>query len=229
MKILNLSGNNLNDESILTISKLLKHTSLIEKVSLGGSNINRNSFTDNSIGYLASILSELSFLKHIDLSYGFITSIGANHLFNALKNCNSLETIDLSQNSLNDSCIESLGNLIKDSKCISRVNLKNHLTKEPRNYITDDGMKLLSTYLFQNKSLKALDVSLNRVVSDSSISLIVDLLDKTQIQDVVNEGSALLPFEFINKAWIQSMKSGIISCIDINQRFVLLPRLLFFC
>ena len=107
-----------------------------------------------------------------------ITSKGASLLFNTLKECkSSVDTIDLGSNGLDDNCMESLGEFIQTSQTIENTNIGH-------NKITDKGIKILLPYLIGNITIKYLGISLNKGITDKSVPLIKDIIQKSNVKDI---------------------------------------------
>jgi len=130
-------------------------------------------------------LSKLSSIINIDnilnlnrSSSNKITSKGASILFNTLKECkSSIETINLNFNQLNDDCMESLGQFIQNSQTIKNIDIG-------KNKITDKGIEILLPYLIGNTTFKIFDFLWNKGITDKSIPLLIEIIQKSNIQDI---------------------------------------------
>jgi len=107
-----------------------------------------------------------------------ITSKGASLLFNALKEYNKsiVEKIYLSGNELDDDCMKSLGEFIKNNQTIININIGYK--------ITDKGIEILLPYLIGNITIKKINIYGNKGITDKSVPLLIEIIQKSNIQDI---------------------------------------------
>lgn len=112
----------------------------------------------------------------LSLSHNKITSKGANMLFKALQNAENISNLHFDQCKLDDGCLKELGELIQNNN-IEYLDFG-------RNNITDDGVKMLSDYLFGNTSLKSIDLSNNSEITNESGDVISEVVQRSCIISV---------------------------------------------
>lgn len=99
-------------------------------------------------------------------------------LINLVKEQNlAIHTLKLSNDQLYDDVLDELGECIKSNKNINYVCLD-------YNHITDKGLEMLAKHLNENLTLKRLDLFGNVGVTDNSISLLLNLIKTTHIEDI---------------------------------------------
>lgn len=104
-----------------------------------------------------------------------IASEGASVLFGTLKECNSImSNLNFLWNQLDDECMKQLGEYIQDNKYVEILRLGG-------NDIADKGVKILSEYLIGNFTLKELDLSFNRELTDASAPYLIEMINKSSI------------------------------------------------
>jgi len=82
---------------------------------------------------------------------------------------------NLNFNELNDDCMESLGEFIQYSQIIKNIDIGN-------NKITDKGIEISLPYLIGNITIKKIDISFNKGITDKSIPLLKEIIHKSNIQ-----------------------------------------------
>jgi len=126
---------------------------------------------------LANVLSNNTSLKILDLSYNKIGDIGALHLATSLRYNTTLQKLNLTRNDITDNGATYLGNALKYNTGLQALNLT-------RNDITD-GVKKLAEGLFNNTSLKILDLSYNKIGDIGALHLANSLLTNTSLQSLL--------------------------------------------
>ena len=111
--------------------------------------------------------------------------------------------IDLSRNEIDDNCMLSLGKLIKQNK-IEGI-------KMSQNNITDNGIEILSEYLFGNTSLKLFDFPFNRGITNKSIPIFKQIAMKSTINESYINGILSLSDE-------EKQEMELLLSIPINER-----------
>lgn len=108
-----------------------------------------------------------------------MTSKGASMLFDNLKRCNStISKIDISRNQLDDDSMTSLGEYIEENQHLEKLILK-------ENIITDKGIASLAEHLVGNTTLKILDFTNNRDISNESGLILLDVAKKSCLNEIL--------------------------------------------
>lgn len=116
--------------------------------------------------------------KNFSLCGNMITAEGSSIICSILRESGSkIATLSLQNNQLNDDCVYSLGEYIKDNKCIRNICIDS-------NKITDHGICILSSLMEGNTTLQRLSISGNKDISDKSISPLIKLIQNTHLEDV---------------------------------------------
>jgi len=89
----------------------------------------------------------------------------------------NLTIINLSQNNLDDDCMESLGELVQNNQFIENFDIGS-------NKITDKGIEMLFPYLIGNTMLKFLSISNNIGITDKSVPLLKEIIQKSNITSI---------------------------------------------
>lgn len=114
-----------------------------------------------------------------------ITSKGASVLFETLRECNStITTLTLSNNNLSDGCMEQLGRFIQESKDIESL-----LIQETD--ISDEDIRILSTFLKGNKTLKLISIERNTRITDKSVPILTSMIESSCIQVINVDGTSI--------------------------------------
>ncbi|CAF1370688.1 unnamed protein product [Didymodactylos carnosus] len=118
LKMIDLSSNQLGDESIRYITTALRMYPLLTHLRLG-----RNSITDIGAQYLAGLLSTNTRLTLIELEYNNITSQGMIVLAQAIL-CSNLKYFYIGNNrQVNDEGVESLRDMIRKATDLLAISL----------------------------------------------------------------------------------------------------------
>lgn len=112
-----------------------------------------------------------------------ITSKGAIILFTTLKDfCKSpIKVINLSENYLDDDCMISFGEFLQECQTVEDIRFNNKF--EDLNKISDSGIKILAPYLI-GTPLKVIDLSGNRKISNTSASLLKEIIPKCCLKEI---------------------------------------------
>ena len=166
---LNLSQNDITDESIKFLFEALKHSNC----KLSSLNLSQNDITDESIKFLFEALKHSNCkLSSLNLSQNDITDESIKFLFEALKHSNcKLSSLNLSYCRITDESIKFLFEALKHSNCkLSSLNLSESYS------ITDESIKFLVEALkHSNCKLSSLNLSLTNI-TDESIKFLVEAL-----------------------------------------------------
>ena len=166
---LNLSANNLSDESMEFLVEALKHSNC----KLSSLNLSYNNITDESMEVLVEALKHSNCkLSSLNLGYNYITDESIKFLVEALKHSNcKLSSLNLGYNNITDESMEFLVEALKHSNCkLSSLNLYH-------TNITDESIKFLVEALKHSDcKLSSLNLSDNCHITDDSIEFLVEAL-----------------------------------------------------
>ena len=73
--------------------------------------------------------------------------------------------------------MESLGKFIQNSQTIEQIDIGD-------NIITDKGIEILLPYLIGNITIKYLNISYNKGITDKSVPLLIDIIQKSNIENM---------------------------------------------
>jgi len=90
----------------------------------------------------------------------------------------------LSGNELDDNCIESFGIFIQNNQTIEYINIG-------VNKITDKGIEILLPYLIGNTTIKNLGISRNKGITDKSVPLLKEIIQKSNIEYINISGTSI--------------------------------------
>lgn len=121
-----------------------------------------------------------------------ITSKGACLLFDFMKDSNKSSIIEfsLSENHINDESMHSLGDLLKNNKYFESVNIGGYSNKG--NNITDKGIEILLPYLIGNTSLKSIEFSQNKGITNKSIPIFLKIIKDSNIYNLDINGTLII-------------------------------------
>ena len=120
MESLLLSGNNLNDDSVIKIAQsLCKHTKL--KII----NLRSNNITEKSAEALASIISSNTGLEQLYLGNNTM-QLGVITVSTALKSISSLKVLDLENNNIPEEAVDELSAAIRANSSLEKMRLNNN-------------------------------------------------------------------------------------------------------
>lgn len=113
-----------------------------------------------------------------------ITSIGASLLLNTLKECNIIVLgIWLAANPIDDECMKSVGEFVQDNQYLKRLCIGSN--------ITDNGIKILSEYLFGNIVLQNLSLNINAAITNNSGPFLIEMVQKSAITEIEVLGTSI--------------------------------------
>lgn len=99
-------------------------------------------------------------------------------MIDSLKACNSAVTkLVFWGNQLDDECMKALGEYIKSNRRVEKLLVG-------YNKITDKGLEVLAPYLQENTTLRTLNLGSNAGITDSSVPLLINILESSHIEDV---------------------------------------------
>lgn len=107
-------------------------------------------------------------------------------LFDALRtNKSSIKHIDLAKNQdIDDGCIKWIGEYIADNTNIEHLSLA--MTS-----ISNAGIKILVSCIEGNTTLKELDLSGNKGITDKILPLLLKMFETTHIEDINVDGTSI--------------------------------------
>jgi Ran GTPase-activating protein (RanGAP) involved in mRNA processing and transport len=164
--IIDLNDQELTDKYMPTIVKDAIGTKQCVKLLLSN-----NKFTSNGSSILAKALDNNTTLTFLNLSYNNLSDEGVQYLTEILSRNNSkLEVLSLHRTGITDQCAPYLAKMLKKNTTLTWLHLG-------RNKISDQSMRHLTEVLIDhNKTLKVLDLSHNKSITDSSIDYLIEML-----------------------------------------------------
>jgi Ran GTPase-activating protein (RanGAP) involved in mRNA processing and transport len=124
---------------------------------------------------IAKSLNKNTTLKFLSLSYNSLSDEGVQSLTKILALNNSkLETLSLHKTGITDAGVLHLRNMLKKNKTLIWLHLG-------RNKISDQGIHLLANVLINhNDTLRVLDLSYNKLITDSSVNSLVEIFQRNK-------------------------------------------------
>lgn len=170
IKYLNLSDNELVDQSVKQVCDALKQSSTqLQEVCLRG-----NKLTEESGRYFSEIMPNEKLLR-LDLSQNNLGVIGAKYIGDTLF-LSSLVILDMSSNHLSDEGLKNISITLGKCRHLQKIYLND-------NNIKDKGIEDFCHGLQQNKSLVVIQLSQNNI-DDKSIVILMKYLPETNITRV---------------------------------------------
>ena len=146
--------------------------------------ISHNEISERESDNIISFLSTISKLEELDLSYNNLEVSKTIKILNKIQNASSLTKLNISNNCLDDEVAHGIADLLSHNRQLEELDLSGNtlqaigvikISKEIRNLkcltilnigdnnITDDAANNLAVDLFENNSLKELDLSFNNL------------------------------------------------------------------
>jgi Ran GTPase-activating protein (RanGAP) involved in mRNA processing and transport len=137
--------------------------------------LSKNNIKSVGSSIIAKSLNKNTTLKFLCLSYNNLSDEGVRSLTKMLALNNSkLETLSLHRTGITDKSVPDLCNMLKKNKTLIWLHLG-------RNKITDKGIHLLADVLINdNNTLRALDLSHNKSITDSSVNSLVEIFQRNK-------------------------------------------------
>jgi len=165
---LNLSGNELDDDSGETIANLIVGTQKLEYL-----NISHNKFGKVGAKHLGFAISENTSLKELDLSWNHFRRKEATQLVRGIGANIFLKKLDLSWNGL----------ALEGATALREALIANNVLEEliiSNNNITVEGAVEIAKALAMNNTLRVLDIGENPVQSAGGYGLLLKLKENSQ-------------------------------------------------
>ena len=156
---LNLSGNKIKDEGLITLANNLRHFPVLKILNISNCNIEYKGFKE-----LLKILQSVRRIESLDISNNKLYS----EKFEEVKSffaAFGLKYLNLSRCHLEDETSFILGDCLLLNETIKKLNLSN-------NKITDMGFKSFTKLLNTNNTLEYLDLSSNLITEETAIEFI---------------------------------------------------------
>lgn len=147
-----------------------------------------------------------------------ITSRGANILFNNLPQCGLIKELCLSYNNIDDNCMESLGIFTKEKKMVRSIDIcGNYQARSGR--ISDRGIQAIAPYIFGNESLRQINISYNSEITDQSLPMIKQWIERSRIEYVsISETRITLKNQLVTPMIRNRIKNDSFYCMDFQSR-----------
>lgn len=144
-----------------------------------------------------------------------MTSRGASILLNRLQdNRLRLTEITLNANNLDDECMKAVGEYIRWSEYLEKINLS-------MNKISDKGIEILEPYLKGNSVLRLLNFQENQKVTDASILSITNMIETSHLEEVMLLHTAIEKQDVFLLPLAHNILRYEYENIDFSSRFVL--------
>ena len=152
LKYLNLHNCRLQDKDVLLVCEVVKTFTDLLHLNVSGNNI-----TDQSAEILAMGITNNTGLQHLELAGCNLHEEGLRLISIAIKDRN-LQTLNLNCNCITDQNASNIAHYIKSKSCIKTLYMS-------RCSLQCNGIKALISALATTKSLKALDLSHNKITN----------------------------------------------------------------
>jgi len=165
-RLMGLNQKKLNDQDMLIVVQqaiIKKHCKEL--------NLQCNEITCQGASILADALTNDTNLEILYLHDNHIADLGVQYIAQSLSTKNlTLKTLDLGSNNITDEGAEYLAEMLKTNQTLIHLYLRN-------NKIGDRGIQALANILaYPNKTLEELVLDQNKMISDSSIEILVNML-----------------------------------------------------
>ena len=166
---INLTDNDIQDQGISALSKLLKKGCIKLNVSYN------RLLTDQMMVYIANQLNDNCSLVSMNLSACNLTSVGAQKLSDALRDNGVVQELNISLNALQDDGVQYLANAVRFNKRLKSLRLVSC-------GMTDEGLVSLADALEVNYSLECLHIWNDPVdccnsITDNGLSNLANALE----------------------------------------------------
>ncbi len=139
--------------------------------------LRRNKITSQGALIISNVFHQNIRLKILDLSYNDISDRGIQYLSEALLENLTLKELSLGSTGITNQGIKYLVEMLQINKTLKKLELY-------KNNFDDNGMKLLRNVLSEhNKTLNELSLRSNRLITDKSVNVIIDMFRQNQSLD----------------------------------------------
>lgn len=122
------------------------------------------------------------------MNWNFMSSESTVMLLNSLKqNKMHLISINFQHNELDDDCLKAIGEYIVDNDRIESIWIGNN------NKITDEGVKTLSTFIMNSKSLLILGLREIVNITNASTPALMQMIESSEIEELNIMGTSIVP------------------------------------
>lgn len=189
LEILNLYGNNINNERINKGMKKLSST-LIHLTNLKELNLSTNYIKSNGIESLTEVLPKLIQLKSLNLSNNNLSQNGIKIICKGLIYLTNLNKLHLGRNYIKSEGVKSLIEVLPNLKMLINLNLS-------YNYFEPEGIDILANSLIHLTQLEKLNMHCNIIKFEGIESIVKILLNLTRLKSL-NISHNLLGLDGIN-------------------------------
>jgi Ran GTPase-activating protein (RanGAP) involved in mRNA processing and transport len=169
-RLMGLNKKQLNDQDMLIVVQRA-----IIKKQCKELNLQSNEITWRGASILADALTSDTNLQILYLHNNHISDSGVQYFAQSLSTKNvTLKTLDLGSNDITDEGAEYLSEMLKTNQTLVHLYLRN-------NQIGDRGVQaLVNALAYQNKTLEELVLDQNKMISDSCVEVLMNMLIQNQ-------------------------------------------------
>lgn len=166
---LNISHNEINEQAVDDIAKLLSQISKLEELDLSCNNLQVTKIVKllNEVQYTASFM-------RLNISNNGLNDKAACGIATFLSRNHQVKELDLSYNNLQAAGAIVICNGMSNSQSLTKLNLCN-------NNISDEAANEIAVVLFQNTSLEELDLSYNNLGALGSLHIIRNMIKMSDL------------------------------------------------
>ncbi len=147
------------------------------------------------------------------MSKNQITHVGVTRLCNTLNQNRYITGISLFGNGIGDESMEDIGELLNQNNIIKEFVIGNC-------NITDDGLNILTPYILRNRSLKTIDISWNKKITERSMPFLNEICLESCVEDIIMIENGLSDSNIVLINVLLSVKQRSIKRIDLSNRAV---------
>jgi len=176
LQVLNLNGNYLQTSGVITIAKSMQSISTLRELHLSGNNISEEAADD-----VATVLLCNTKLQVLNLNENNLCSSGISVVVKGLRNTTTLKELHISNNNATEEAAKDLAAVVLHNTQLEVLNFNGNSLKAvgiieiakqmatssltelyiSDNYITEEAANDLSTIIFNNRSLRILNLNRN--------------------------------------------------------------------
>ena len=152
-------------------------------------------------------------IGHLDMDIynNGITGVGASYIAEALRTTRALRRLDLWANQIGDEGLQYIAEALTTNTSLTELCLQNCGLR-----ITEENGPAVTEMLQQNKTLRLLDLSSNKAISDNAASFIIEGLKKNTTLKILN-----LNYCGITREGIRLIRSSTSTC-KINYGYLMI-------